>query len=84
MLNETLNDPLTKDDDKKILQRKINKLRDQIDKINQFLSTDLRISKFAKSETGVVNQLTVENLEEKEDQKRYHQWVESQQKIGRD
>ena len=77
MLNETLNDPLTKDDDKKILQRKINKLRDQIDKINQFLSTDLRISKFAKSETGVVNQLTVENLEEKEDQKRYHQWVES-------
>jgi len=38
----------------------------------------LRISKFAKSETGVVNQLTVENLEEKEDQKRYHQWVESQ------
>ena len=84
MLNETLNDPLTKDDDKKILQRKINKLRDQIDKINKFLSTDLRISKFAKSETGVVNQLTVENLEEKEDQKRYHQWVESQQKIGRD
>ena len=64
------------DTDRQVVDHQINKLKSDLKLINDFLNTDLRISKIKNSE-GVQHE-TIENIEEQEDKKMYYEWAERQ------
>lgn len=59
-------------------KEQISKLENDLKIIEQFLMQDLRVTKYMNSEG--VQQITVDNIEEQEDKKLYHEWVEQQGK----
>lgn len=64
------------EDDRELARSKIPKLEDDLKVIAEYLKKDLRLSKWTNSD-GVQLQ-TVDNIEDLEANKLYHQWVESQ------
>ena len=68
------------EDAKIACRERITKLENDLKIIETFLKKDLRLTKFVNSEG--THQLTVENIEQQEDKKLYHEWVESQQKLN--
>lgn len=64
------------EEDRNLVNSQLMKLHSDLQIISEFLQKDLRISKFKNSEGAFQN--TVDNLEELEDKKLYHEWVEKQ------
>ena len=59
------------------VQEKLGKLEKDLQYIDQYLLKDLRISRFVNRQGGVD---LVDELEKKEDEKIYEEWLDNQQK----
>lgn len=71
-LKEASNDAI-----KKAVQEKLVKLNEDLQYIEQHLQKDLRITRFVNSQG---NQELVDELEKKEDDKIYAEWLDNQQR----
>jgi hypothetical protein len=61
-------------ENEKQVQGVISKLKVDVKKIQEFLSTDLRLTKYGSED----KKITVENIEDQEDKKYYLEWLEQQ------
>ena len=76
-LLESLKEAGSNDKMVKAVQEKLGKIEKDLLYIEQFLLKDLRISRFVNRQGGVD---LVDELEKKEDEKIYEEWLDNQQK----
>ena len=72
---------LTQDNEQR-LRNRIATLEGQLVKIEDHLKRDIRLAKFVSTDNK--ESVTVENIEEKENEKMFHQWLENQANVQDD